>query len=282
MIRLTVPLRATTLIDAPEGAVRRALGRRDVWTRTARALGARAEVAGQLPGPRTRLLAGDLIRVRADRPRVLLTRVLPERPLILRVTTTLIPTLELVAGPLRECRISLTTAPTGAGTLVTIDSRIEAAPALLTPLLRLRVLRAEQILLGILTLAAREPVVVVAAAIVADGAVLAARRTAPPELAGRWELPGGKVEPGETDAAALTRELAEELGVVVTVGERVGGDVDLGDNVVLRCYRAEIITGDPSPSEHDAISWVRAEDLGEVDWLAADRRLVDDLSSALS
>ena len=53
---------------------------------------------------------------------------------------------------------------------------------------------------------------VVGAAIVRDGRVLAARRTTPPEPAGRWELPGGKVEPGETAAAALVREIGEELG----------------------------------------------------------------------
>ena len=58
---------------------------------------------------------------------------------------------------------------------------------------------------------------VVGAAIVRDGRVLAARRTAPPEAAGRWELPGGKVESGETPDAALVREVAEELGCTVAV-----------------------------------------------------------------
>ena len=53
---------------------------------------------------------------------------------------------------------------------------------------------------------------VVGAAIVRDGRVLAARRTTPAAAAGRWEFPGGKVEPGETPDAALVREVAEELG----------------------------------------------------------------------
>ena len=125
---------------------------------------------------------------------------------------------------------------TGAGTLVTVDCRLAASPAVLTPLLRRRVLPHGQLLLGIVTAGRRgrsrwwSP-----ASIVEDGRVLAARRTGPPELAGQWELPGGKVDPGETEADALARELAEELGIEVAVGERVGADVDLGDNQVLRC-----------------------------------------------
>ena len=59
--------------------------------------------------------------------------------------------------------------------------------------------------------------VVVGAAIVRDGRVLACRRTSPVEAAGRWELPGGKVEPGETPEAALVREVREELGVGVAI-----------------------------------------------------------------
>ena len=58
---------------------------------------------------------------------------------------------------------------------------------------------------------------VVGAAILAGGRVLAARRTSPPEAAGRWEFPGGKVEPGETAEAALCREVAEELGCRIAV-----------------------------------------------------------------
>lgn len=67
-------------------------------------------------------------------------------------------------------------------------------------------------------------IVVVGAALFDDGGrLLAARRSAPPELAGRWELPGGKVEPGERPDAALVRELREELGVDAETVERVPG-----------------------------------------------------------
>ncbi len=67
-----------------------------------------------------------------------------------------------------------------------------------------------------------EPNVVVGAAIVRDGRLLAARRTEPPGLAGGWELPGGKVEPGETDREALLREIREELGVDVVLHDGSG------------------------------------------------------------
>jgi 8-oxo-dGTP diphosphatase len=64
--------------------------------------------------------------------------------------------------------------------------------------------------------------IVVAGALIAGSALLVAQRGRPPELAGLWELPGGKVAPGESDAAGLARELHEELGVEVAVGGRGG------------------------------------------------------------
>lgn len=68
-----------------------------------------------------------------------------------------------------------------------------------------------------------EPTVVVAAALQESGRLLAARRSAPPELAGRWELPGGKVEPGEDPKRALVRELREELGIAAELVAPVPG-----------------------------------------------------------
>jgi 8-oxo-dGTP diphosphatase len=120
------------------------------------------------------------------------------------------------------------------------------------------------------------PRVIVGAAIIADGRVLACARSDPPEMAGRWEFPGGKVEPGEDDAVALARECLEELGVRVDIGARVGADVPMGTGrSVLRVYAARL-RGDDQPRliEHQAMRWLAADELSEVAWLPADAPIV--------
>ena len=97
---------------------------------------------------------------------------------------------------------------------------------------------------------------VVGAAIVRDGRVLAARRTTPPEAAGRWEFPGGKVEPGETPDAALVREIAEELGCTVEVVDWLPGEVGIGERHVLTVAVARLVEGEPRPHEHDRVRWL--------------------------
>lgn len=115
------------------------------------------------------------------------------------------------------------------------------------------------------------PQIVVAAAIVRDGRLLAARRSAPAELAGGWELPGGKLEPGETETEALVRECQEELGVTVRAGARVPGEWWLRDDLLLRVYLATILDGDPQPLEdHDELRWLGEAELFDVAWLPAD------------
>jgi 8-oxo-dGTP diphosphatase len=113
--------------------------------------------------------------------------------------------------------------------------------------------------------------IVVAGAIVAESMVLIAQRTRPPELAGRWELPGGKVAAGESEAEALARELAEELGVDVAVGPRLGDDIALNETTTLRAYQVTLIRGEPHPHDHAALRWVSAAQLHEIDWVPADR-----------
>ena len=113
---------------------------------------------------------------------------------------------------------------------------------------------------------------VVGAAIVRDDQVLAARRTAPPEAAGRWEFPGGKVESDETPDAALVREIREELGCAVEVAGWLPGAVPIGARHVLTVALATLATGaEPEPREHDELRWLSAADLDDVDWLEPDR-----------
>ena len=122
---------------------------------------------------------------------------------------------------------------------------------------------------------------VVGAAVVRDGRVLACRRTAPPAAAGRWEFPGGKVEPGESPEVALARELHEELGVEATVTAWLDGVAAIGDAHQLRVALVAV-AGEPVPVEHDAVRWLGASELGAVDWLEPDRPFLAELARHLS
>lgn len=123
--------------------------------------------------------------------------------------------------------------------------------------------------------------VVVAGALIRGETVLVAQRDRPPELAGLWELPGGKVATGESDAEALVRELVEELGVEVTVGDRLGADVALPGGLTLRAYLVTATEGDVQAREHRALRWVTADELASLAWVPADRGWVPDLFAAL-
>ncbi|WP_408630767.1 (deoxy)nucleoside triphosphate pyrophosphohydrolase [Micromonospora coxensis] len=117
---------------------------------------------------------------------------------------------------------------------------------------------------------------IVGAAIIAGGRVLACARSAPPEVAGMYEFPGGKVEPGESEVAALVRECAEELAVRVEIGQRVGRDVRMAHGrSVLKVYTARLLHGDePRALEHSAMRWLSATELDTVTWLPADAPIV--------
>lgn len=127
---------------------------------------------------------------------------------------------------------------------------------------------------------ARDVVRVVGAALVDGGRVLVAQRSGGP-YDGCWELPGGKVVPGESDLAALARECTEELGVVIEPGEFLGevvldGRVGGGEPGVstMRAWSARIVSGELVAHEHAALRWVGPDELDAVDWIAADRPLL--------
>ena len=130
---------------------------------------------------------------------------------------------------------------------------------------------------------ARADVIVGAAILDRQGRVLAAQRAAPPELAGWWEFPGGKVEPGESDEDGLVRECREELGVDIRLGDRLGDDVGVGDaGAVLRIWLARVADGgEPVCREHRALRWLSVDELHDVAWLPADLPLVAELAAVL-
>jgi 8-oxo-dGTP diphosphatase len=129
-----------------------------------------------------------------------------------------------------------------------------------------------------------ELVAVVGAALLRDDPprVLASRRTDPPRLAGLWEFPGGKVEAGETDEEALLRELREELGIDAAVGERLGGDLPIGDTAVLRVYLCRILSGELTLVDHDEHRWLTAAELEDVPWIPVDLPLLTELRALLA
>ena len=193
----------------------------------------------------------------------------------------------LVSGPLRRLEHVVSLAVDGAGTEVHDEVRW-AAPAgwALDPLLlraRLRGLlaaRARELTTRVDALAARP--VIVATAIVRDGTVLAAQRTRPSTVAGRWELPGGRVEAGEPEPAAVVRECGEELGAHVRPGGRLGTDLPI-DAGVLRVHVARLAAGSPEPRalEHAALRWLGLAQLKTVDWIDADRAVLPELADLL-
>src|SRR3954447_380457 len=125
------------------------------------------------------------------------------------------------------------------------------------------------------------PSLVVGAAIVRHGRVLATRRAYPAHARGRWELPGGKVEAGEEPAEALLREVHEELSCRIRVTGHLPGEQPIGGGLVLRILLAEVVEGEPSPHEHDALRWLAPEELEDVDWLEPDRPFLPALREVL-
>ncbi|MDV6306252.1 glycosyltransferase 87 family protein [Gordonia amicalis] len=125
---------------------------------------------------------------------------------------------------------------------------------------------------------------VVAAAIVDDGRVLLAQRAHPAELAGKWELPGGRVESGETHATALTREIREELGAEIEVAGRIGAEVTHPNGLMLYAYRARLRSGTPAALEHLDMQWFSADELRRLDLddvVPADRDWIPELCAVL-
>jgi mutator protein MutT len=105
-----------------------------------------------------------------------------------------------------------------------------------------------------------------------SGRVLISERLAKAVFPLYWEFPGGKVEPGETDEQALIREIQEELGVEIEVGDALGVKVHEYDDFVVdfRVFNAKIVNGRPRSIACKTFRWVRVEDLGDYQFPPAD------------
>jgi len=123
---------------------------------------------------------------------------------------------------------------------------------------------------------------IVAAAIIRDGRLLAARRDRG-TFAGLWEFPGGKVEPGESDAEALLRELVEELGCAGEVGGQIGGDWPLAGGHTMHVYRVALAAGaEPRCVDgHDQLRWACRSETASLPWIPADLPILDEVALLL-
>ncbi len=123
-------------------------------------------------------------------------------------------------------------------------------------------------------------IVVTAAVVERDGFFLVTRRLRGVHLEGRWEFPGGKCEPGESYASCLRREMAEELGVEITVGPEIFSiEHEYPERVVELHFFACELRGEPTPLLGQEMQWARREQLRSLDFPPADAELLDLLCS---
>ena len=125
-------------------------------------------------------------------------------------------------------------------------------------------------------------VTVTAAVLERDGRIIIAQRKGSDPLAGKWEFPGGKIEPGETPEQCLQRELNEEFDIDVSIGERLGANVHRYPHISIEliAFRASWIGGTIRMNDHKAYRWVTIDQLGGYDFAPADIPFVDMLRRA--
>ena len=120
-----------------------------------------------------------------------------------------------------------------------------------------------------------------AALIFHGGKLLITQRHAKSHLGGLWEFPGGKREAGETFEQCLVREIREELGVEISVGElfeEIRHDYP-EKSVHLKFFLCQLISGEPQPLDCAAVKWIKKNELTDFAFPAADRQLLEKLNN---
>ena len=276
-------LRSTGLINAPVATAGAALRHTPTAEQGLAGIGVRARAttrAAQL------LVPGDELAFRVPVLGVPVTL----RTRIVRADADALTSV-LISGPFRELKHESVLADVGGRTMVTDSVRwrtplgVAGRIADMT-LVRRWVLAAQAHRLAAVrelaeSWAGRK--VVVGTAIVHNGRMLAQQRRYPARDAGRWELPGGRVEAGESERDAVVRECKEELDVEVVPTGRVGTDVPLDNGMLLRIHTARLTDPEATPRavEHREVRWVDAGELTSLEWLDADRVLVHSLREVL-
>jgi 8-oxo-dGTP diphosphatase len=121
------------------------------------------------------------------------------------------------------------------------------------------------------------PIVVTAAIITVDKKVLIAQRKSTGNLPNKWEFPGGKVEAGETPESCLKREIMEEFGIEVSVGQFLDESTYAYDFGLIRllAFRTSWVEGELNPKAHNAIEWVTPDQMSNYDFAPADIPFID-------